>query len=142
MDKNVLPYYPILKKLNSVYSTYNPFKYYSPYLCLYSRWLPYQNSEHISLFFLFSLLNYVSIRYICLMMTTLRILRNGSINHKVPCYVIPSNGSITLLVPNTFITILFGSACNLCYSGNIALCTFAHIKQWRRLVLTLASASF
>lgn len=51
MDKNVLADYPILKKLNSVYSTYNPFKHYSPHLCLYSRWLPYQNSAHIYFFF-------------------------------------------------------------------------------------------
>jgi len=73
------------------------------------------------------------------MMTTQRILRNGSINHKVPHYVITSNDS-TVLVPNTFTTSLFRSTCNVCYSGNVPLCTFAHIKQWRRLVLPLASA--
>jgi len=72
MDKSVSRDYPILKKLNSVHSTYNSFKYYFPHLCLYSRWLPYQNSAHISLFS-FPLPNYVSIRYIYLMTTTQRI---------------------------------------------------------------------
>jgi hypothetical protein len=67
--------------------------------------------------------------------------KKGEYKSQVPYYVIPSNDSLTVLVPNTFTTILFGSACNVCYSRNIALPISTH-KAKEKISITFTFCFF